>query len=149
VPNSNISFGPSPRRGAKSKQRRVGGDDDDDQMTINGTANNIIEEWQWYASTNFGFHFHGKPSTEFMGWRRITPNEIMHLEEGTFFLLSIPPESKLTNKETINLRRAFMSRVYGAVIRRTKRIKFPDNGKSVHDRAVDYLLHHKQGKRWP
>jgi hypothetical protein len=108
-------------------------------MNINGTANNIIEEWQSYGSTNFGFH--GKPSTEFIGWWHLTPNKIMHLEEGAFFLLSIPPESKYVNKETINVRCAFMNRVYGAVIR-TKRLEFPDNGKSVHDRAVNYLIHH-------
>jgi hypothetical protein len=43
-----------------------------------------MEQWRLFLSDGFGFH--GKPTTEFMGWRRLslTPAE-------PFFLLSIPP----------------------------------------------------------
>jgi hypothetical protein len=123
---------PSPRRGAKSKQRRVEIDDYE-----HAKQSMSIEQWQEYQSTGFGFH--GKPSTEFMGWRRLLPNEILHLEEGDFFLLSIPPciEDDRSNK----LRKGFIDRILADVIQ-TKQFFFPDNGKSVYERAIDYINEH-------
>jgi hypothetical protein len=59
------SFGPSPCRGAKSKQRRV------DEIDDSNADDTIMEQWQQIFLSE-GFGFHGKPSTEFMGWRRLT-----------------------------------------------------------------------------
>jgi hypothetical protein len=135
------SFGPSPRRGAKSKQRRVDETNDGDLQSNdhNGDYDVIIEQWHAYSSNGFGFL--GKPSTEFMGWRRLTPNELLHLDVGSFFLLSIPPNSRLDDKDVVKLRTAFTKRLTEAVIR-CKRNEFPDNGKSVTNRAIDYLYLH-------
>jgi hypothetical protein len=47
------------------------------------------------------------PSTELMGLRRLTLNELLNLDVGSFFLLSIPPDSRLEDKDTIKLRSAF------------------------------------------
>jgi hypothetical protein len=131
------AFGPSPRRGVKSKQRRV--DDGDGDYVECDADDTIIEQWRLFLSDGFGFH--GKPSTEFMGWRRLTPAELLHLDVGSFFLLSIPPNSRHEDSDVIKLRKAFTKRVIEAVIR-SKRNEFPDNGLSVERRALDYLHLH-------
>ena len=64
-----------------------------------------MDQWQLYTTNGFGFL--GKPTTELMGWRRLTPNELLNLDVGSFFLLSIPPDSRLEDKDTIKLRSAF------------------------------------------
>jgi hypothetical protein len=66
------SFGPSPRRGAKLKQCRV--DESDDDYARCNVDDTIMEQWRLFLSDGFGFH--GKPTMEFMGWRRLTPTEL-------------------------------------------------------------------------
>jgi hypothetical protein len=97
------AFSPSPRRGAKSKQQRV--DDSDSDYEQCNSDDTILEQWQSFLSGGFGFH--GKPSTEFMGWRRLTPAELLHLDIGSFFLLSIPPNLRHEDSDVIRLRKAF------------------------------------------
>jgi hypothetical protein len=41
-----------------------------------------MDQWQLYTTNGFGFL--GKPTTEFMGWRRLTPNELLNLDVGSF-----------------------------------------------------------------
>jgi hypothetical protein len=48
----------------------------------------------------------GKPTTEFMGWRRLTPNDLLNLDVASFFLPSIPPDLCHEDKDTIKLRAA-------------------------------------------
>jgi hypothetical protein len=98
-----------------------------------------LEQWQSFLSGGFGFH--GKPSTEFMGWRRLTPAELLHLDIGSFFLLSIPPNLRHEDSDVIKLRKAFTKRITKAVIC-SKRNDFPENGQSIQQRAIDYLHQH-------
>jgi hypothetical protein len=118
------TFGPSPRHGAKSKQRRVDGFLDGHLQTNNG----YVSEWQFYSSNGFGFL--GKPTTEFMGWRRLTPNDLLNLDVGSFLLMSVPRDLRHEDRDTIKLRAAFKKRLTEAVIR-SKSNEFPNNGKSV------------------
>jgi hypothetical protein len=64
-------------------------DESDDDYAHCNADDTIMEQWRLFLSDGFGFH--GKPTTEFMGWRRLTPAELLHLDVGSFFLLSIPP----------------------------------------------------------
>jgi hypothetical protein len=111
--------------------------DDDDLQSDDDDS--IVDLWQSYSSNGFGFL--GKLSTEFMGWRCLTPNELMYLDVGSFFLLSIPSYSRYEDKDVIKLRAAFTKRLKEAVIC-CKRKEFPDNGKSVELGAMDYLYQH-------
>jgi hypothetical protein len=99
----------------------------------------IMEQWRLLLSDGFGFH--GKPTTEFMGWRRLTLAELLHLDVGSFFLLSIPPNSRHEDSDMIKLRKAFTKRVNKAVIW-SKRNEFPENGQSIERRAIHYLHQH-------
>jgi hypothetical protein len=43
----------------------------------------------------------GKPTTEFMGWRRLTPNDLLNLDVTSFFLLSVPLDLHREDKDMI------------------------------------------------
>jgi len=45
---------------------------------LEGLDDESIEE-KWYQWSKFGFGFQGRPSTESLGWRRLTLPEILHL----------------------------------------------------------------------
>jgi hypothetical protein len=75
------------------------------------------------------------------GWRRLTPAELLHLDIGSFFLLSIPPNLRHEDSDVIKLRKAFTKRITKAVIC-SKRNDFPENGQSIQQRAIDYLHQH-------
>ena len=67
----------TPRRGEKSKQRRTSSLTSEDNSKradisrLSGTAryNEMFDNWSHYSSVGFGIH--GKPSTDFDGWRRL------------------------------------------------------------------------------
>ena len=63
------------------------------------------------------------------------------MEEGTFFLLCIPPSSWRNDSEVTVMRNAFFDRLINAVIL-SKQKEFPNNGKSKKIKAHDYLNEH-------
>jgi hypothetical protein len=137
--------GPSPRRGVKTKLRRIEG-----QSTLSSsdlqiasadhsTTSMTADSWQLYQQEGFGFH--GKPTTEFLGWRRLIPREIICLEVGAFILITISQSASRSDAEAGGQRKAFMDRIIAAVIR-SKRHELPDNGRSIRQRAIDYLVDH-------
>ena len=94
----------------ESHQRRV--DNTNTSLLSNydqSAHNQIVNQWNHYNSTSFGFH--GKPTTELLGWRRPFPEEIVRMEEGTFFLLCIPPSSWRNDSEVTVMRNAFFDRL--------------------------------------
>jgi hypothetical protein len=74
-----------------------------------------------------------------MGWRRLIPSEIMCLEVGTFFLLTVSQSKSRSDPEAANSRKAFIDRLVTAVIC-SKRDELPNNGRAIKERALDYLL---------
>lgn len=130
--------GPSPRRGVKAKMIRVEGgstilSNDLQFGSANSENPTVMESWQLHHQDGFGFH--GKPTTEFMGWRRLIPSEIMCLEVGAFVLITISQSNARSDME------AFSQRNIAAVVR-SKRDELPDNGRSIRQQAIDYLVQH-------
>ena len=133
--NVNISSDNTPRRGDKAKQRRV----ERTTELVVSAHDAAVDRWNNYSDTSFGFH--GRPTTEFLGWRRLFPEEIVRIKEGAFVLISIPPKSWRDDPLVSSSRVAFYDRVINAVIL-SKHRDFPNNGKSKKDKAKDYLAKH-------
>ena len=90
----NIPSSSSPRKGADSKRRRSnrasivneeGGD-------YNNLHDAIVVDWNHHVMHGFGIH--GKPTTDFDGWRRLWLGEICRIMPGSFVLLCIPPKRR-------------------------------------------------------
>jgi hypothetical protein len=90
----------------------------------------LFIKWIWFPrQTNDGIYGTASPQ----------PNDLLNLDVGSFFLLSVPPDSRHEDRNTIKLRAAFKKRLTEAVIR-SKRNEFPNNGKSVEQRADNGLI---------
>ena len=100
---SDESTGQTPRRGEKSKQRRV----DPGHYTCD--HDKVVGQWQSFKTEGFGFH--GKPTTELLGWRRLHVEEIVRLEEGSFIFVLIPSHIKNEARSIVHARNAFANRV--------------------------------------
>jgi hypothetical protein len=107
-------------------------DESDDDYAHCNADDTIMEQWRLFLSDGFGFH--GKPTTEFMGWRRLTPAELLHLDV-------IPPNLRHEDSDMIKLRKVFTIRVNKAVIW-SKQNESPENGQSLEWRAIHYLHQH-------
>ena len=102
-----------------------------------------VESWQQHQRHGFGVL--GKPTTEFAGFRRLIPSEIVQLEEGTFVLITIPPASSRGDSATNTNRKAFRDRLCDAVVRSVPNELsdgLPATSKLIRERALEYLKDH-------
>ena len=152
---SNSALPPSsPRKGIKAKLRRTDGGAIDAHESTSRTNTEIpitpnsnlstSDTWNRYVKGGFGFQ--GRPTTDFLGWRRLHIHEIVRLNEGDFFIAVIPSDRQREDKSTKSSRNNVRGRVLDAVIRSSLNI-FSDSHNSKakkKKRALEYL-HEKNG----
>ena len=83
----------SPRRGAKKKQQRLAAASDADvvsRWTLPASIDGCIDQAPSPDPCRSPFRSHGRPTTEFVGWRRLHLEEVVHLEKDDPFILVIP-----------------------------------------------------------
>ena len=105
----------SPRKGRKSKQRRVTTTNTiDDPPTIESAA--TPPPFDLTASTS-DFQSGVRPTTELMGWRRLHVHEITRLSTGDEIIIVIPATTKKTDGTTTTHRNNFLGRVMSTAIK--------------------------------
>ena len=113
--NINAASGSSftPRRGSKIKQRR--GDATNDR---NQELDGVLRQWNQRNYSGLGIS--GKPTTAYLGWRRLQIQEILSLQEGAFIIITIPPHSNYGRDYDLiadRMRNEFRNCVAQAVLR--------------------------------
>ena len=75
---------------------------------------------RWTQRNYSGLNIYDKPSTAFLGWRRLRLKEILMLEEGEFIIVTIPPQTdggRGYDSLAEQMRAAFRKRLTQAVMR--------------------------------
>ncbi|EJK74847.1 hypothetical protein THAOC_03451 [Thalassiosira oceanica] len=118
---------------------------------LEGLDDKSIEE-KWRQWSKFGFGFQGRPSTEALGWRRLTLPEILHLSKGSFFILVVPGDHQNRNDDPrlMSLKREFLKRILHVVYKSDK-AKFDKFGRAErasqireHMESINGIIRHDQ-----
>ena len=137
---------PMPRCGEKAKRRRLVPSDlpiDGDPFPSCGFLDDDPEACAEYSSPSFGFD--GRPSTEFLGWRRLMPPDILRLEPGSSVIIVLPSNTRSENK-TIRVRRdAFRSRLIQTIRAACRDELPPTQNPSQRRRDAMNLLEDRNG----
>ena len=59
-----------------------------------------------------GWGFQGRPTTDFVGWRRLHLTETINLKRGEFFILVIPDDHKGDRHKDRAIRQKFLKRLF-------------------------------------
>ena len=89
----------SPRRGVKKKQQRLSaasGSDIVSRYTLPASIDECSAAVPTPDSGRSPFRSLGRPTTEFVGWRRLHLEEVLRLERGDPFILVVPARRKLS-----------------------------------------------------
>ena len=122
--NSAASNHDTPRRGDKRKQARTDRSDHSDILqwmlpsaidAASEAAMSDTTDAKWERSRAMGHGFMGRPSTEFLGWRRMHIEDVVGLDKGDFFILIVPVERSGDRDEEKALRNQFTKRMLAHV----------------------------------
>ena len=115
----------TPRKGSKSKQRRVNAStrppSEPSGVLVSrgssvGRTTTQVHDERSYANMSFSYTYE-RPSTEFLGWRSLHPHEIARLSRGDFLILIIPGNPQRGEQPEIkSCRRDFRHRVIESVL---------------------------------
>ena len=89
----------SPRRGAKKKQQRLAAARTADvvsRWTLPASIDGCSGPELTSSSCHSPFRSTGRPTTEFVGWRRLHLEEVVRLEKGDPFILVVPASRRLS-----------------------------------------------------
>mmetsp|Transcript_16973 Transcript_16973/g.35887 ORF Transcript_16973/g.35887 Transcript_16973/m.35887 type:complete len:239 (-) Transcript_16973:607-1323(-) len=100
----------SPRKGARSKRARHAPNNQTTSPTDASTSPSHVDER--YDS----FRLPDRPTTDFLGWRRLHIDEIIHLQKGDSVIIIIPSNTRTESKSITKLRDAFRSRVVKDIV---------------------------------
>ena len=155
--NSNTNYtstGQSPRNRSKAKLQRTSEGAIDtieltsedsratiDSVSLNTPNANISTAQSWNHHIKHGFGFQGRPTTDFLGWRRLHLHEVVRLNEGDFFIIVVPSTQRNEETDIKTARNNYKGRVLDAVIRsRLDIFSDDDNTKQKRKRcALEYL----------
>ena len=119
VDNANAA---TPRRGADTKRQRrsertASLPPRNVLITRGSSLSNPTPPLDHPSSDSVYSPFHRRPTTEFLGWRRLHLEEILRLGEGDHIIVIIPGSNRYSDtKEVKEARQAFRNRVLGSII---------------------------------
>ena len=110
----------------------------------------IEEKWQKWSQFDFGFQ--GRPTTESLGWRRLTLPEILHLSKGSFFILIVPGDRRVRNEDPglNSSKNEFLKRIMHVVYKSNepmfRKVGKPERASKIreHLESVNGIIRHDQ-----
>jgi len=130
----------SPRKGAKSKRARRSS-----SASVapppNPTPNPTHDPPPYESAPLWQSEFRSthRPTTEFMGWRRLHLSEIVRLREGARLIVVIPSDTRSEPKSLKIARGDFRGRVLGSVLQSRPAASWPRDRRNRKNAALEAL----------
>ena len=139
VSTSNVDETPA----RTTEKRKAGAMEAEDLHSMSLHTEMSIQDC-WDQMSKIGFGIQGRPTTEFLGWRRLTLAEIVYLEEGSFFILVIPASARNEDAEIVKCRNNLLTRIR-AIVYQINKSHFDRFGVAQRGKEINSFLERRNG----